>query len=420
MKTSRFNIFIKESQRCYVYNTFSSMIMEVDKETWELLKMKEIPVNSKELINAKMIIQDEYDELKEIKKTYHTQQKKGRTLIITLALTLGCNFACPYCYENRDNRKISKEKQNMFIKFIGDQLKSNKFDNLFLTWFGGEPLLALSEINYLNERINELCLKYNINKLSFISTNAYLINERNIEFIKNLNLSDCYITIDGGKETHDKTRVLHNGEGTYDVIINNLKLLTKHNIPYSIRININKENQQNAKTLLKELKDLKVPYDRVFLGHIQSFTSSCKDCEKSLSKKEFANINHNFNCRTNQFNDLPCRRWTHCRAALNNNFVLDPQLNVYQCENDLGREEKRVGFIDLNGSLIKSKKNPYIEWDPFSFKKCLKCNCLPICLGGCLFMGIKDGKPQCRAEKYVLNKMIKRYIRDNSLKNKQK
>lgn len=62
------------------------------------------------------------------------------------------------------------------------------------------------------------------------------------------------VTLDGGKATHDRRRVLANGEPTFDIILKNIQNCLEHNIPIRIRMNIDRENLNES----IELKNLLV------------------------------------------------------------------------------------------------------------------------------------------------------------------
>ena len=54
-------------------------------------------------------------------------------------------------------------------------------------------------------------------------TNGYLLTEAMIINMKEFGTYALQITVDLNKSIHDKRRILANGEGSYDVIIDNIK-----------------------------------------------------------------------------------------------------------------------------------------------------------------------------------------------------
>ena len=69
--------------------------------------------------------------------------------------------------------------------------------------------------------------------------------------LKDLNCQSIQITLDGIKETHDERRIFKNGDGTFDKIINKIKMVRDDDeMPNPIiRINIDKDNSKDVEKL---------------------------------------------------------------------------------------------------------------------------------------------------------------------------
>lgn len=67
---------------------------------------------------------------------------------------------------------------------IIDYIKKTKARNLFVTWFGGEPLLAFDRIRSLSEKIFDLDINYH----SGMITNGYLLSEDIINDLEKLRI----------------------------------------------------------------------------------------------------------------------------------------------------------------------------------------------------------------------------------------
>jgi len=62
------------------------------------------------------------------------------------------------------------------------------------------------------------------------------------------------ITLDGNPDVQDKRRVYLDGRGTFSVVLNRLKLLCDARIPFTIQINIDKENLHTIEELIYILR----------------------------------------------------------------------------------------------------------------------------------------------------------------------
>ena len=72
-------------------------------------------------------------------------------LNLIIVPTTACNFACPYCFEPKKSSKVmTVEVMDGIISFINSHTKA---EDLYLTWYGGEPLLAFNIIRTLYNRI---------------------------------------------------------------------------------------------------------------------------------------------------------------------------------------------------------------------------------------------------------------------------
>ena len=100
---------------------------------------------------------------------------------------------------------------------------------------GGEPLVR-----------KDLCevMEYATCELGFhwgMTTNGILLNDENIQKLKNANMETVSISIDGLENTHDSFRGV---PGSYNTIINNIKKLKKANFVKHIQVStvFNKSN----------------------------------------------------------------------------------------------------------------------------------------------------------------------------------
>mgnify|MGYP001514746131 FL=1 len=104
-----------------------------------------------------------------------------KTLVLTIAPTQSCNFACTYCFEKwRQSGTLSDQTENAIINYIKHLKQTEGLENINLTWYGGEPLLQYKRVISLAKRIEQLGLNINENLLI---TNGYFFTP---EIIKEL------------------------------------------------------------------------------------------------------------------------------------------------------------------------------------------------------------------------------------------
>lgn len=419
MKLSRYNVFKIFDGRYFVFNTLNSSFLELTSEEYYMLNKNIKHLNnslSENLFKNGMILRNDINELTILKDRYLKEQQTKDLLTITIAPTLRCNFACPYCYENRDGKIISNEEQTQIINFIESQLKLG-YKKFNMIWFGGEPLLAFNIIKNMSKRIIDLCNIYNVNYNAFLTTNGYLLNEDVAKTLSSLKINQLFITLDGLSNVHDKRRCLIDGSATFKIITENLKTAKTHNVNIVIRMNIDRTNEKEIDDLRRYVtNNLQLP---MYLGLVRQYTKSCKNEENSyFTKKEYAYIQDSFDNSHEKVVEgkFPRQLPIYCRACKIGTFVIDPDLNIFKCENDIGRAKKRISSIKdypFDDEINKVHNKSFYEWNPFEYKQCLDCNIMPICMGGCPFVGIKSNKPECEIYKYNFDNIAKKLVLKN-------
>jgi len=131
--------------------------------------------------------------------------------------------------------------------------------NLEVDFFGGEPLLNWEMIKELVAYGRSIERNANSGEKKFrftLTTNGILINEEMFDFI-NKEISNVVLSIDGRKEINDRMRPLHDGSGSYDLIIDKfMKLVESRNHKnYYLRGTFTRENLDFAEDV-KHLADL--------------------------------------------------------------------------------------------------------------------------------------------------------------------
>lgn len=143
-----------------------------------------------------------------------------KTISLTFLTTEQCNFRCRYCYESFEKGKMNDD----IIQGVLCYLERNlfRYGGLSISWFGGEPLMALDAIEKISHRAIQLCRFAHKPYVSGITTNGYLLTLDTFRRLLACKVYSYQIIIDGIREIHDQYRILANGDGTFDVIMKNL------------------------------------------------------------------------------------------------------------------------------------------------------------------------------------------------------
>ena len=326
------------------------------------------------------------------------------SLSLTIAPTMACNFRCIYCFEqgHYGNSMMDEETQESLMKFIKSRLGEVKA--VHVSWFGGEPLLGMPIIESLSQQIMALCEEREIQYYAGIITNGYLLTRETAEKLKKYKVQFVQVTVDGPKKIHDARRPTINGQGTYDVIMNNLKTI-RGILHVHLRINVDFENVDAADEVVSYLKqENMLDYIYPYLGLVIPYNNAYEK-NKCLTDELYSKYNLQFLLRNNipLQTSYPRPRGNHCVSDFYNGWVIDDKGYLYKCWNDIGEIEKSVGNIHLEHNIVQNTDliSEYSSCDFLDDPKCKDCKLVPVCMGGCPHSRM-EGKVSCHQLRFYM------------------
>jgi uncharacterized protein len=423
MKQSVFNLFFPYDEKVdstIIYNTRTNALALLDKMHYEVLR-RFIENNEKikdedfiqSLYSTGYLVDDEINELALLRYNMYKDRFSTHHIGLTIAPTMNCNFRCPYCYEKSSlqNKRMNSEVQNKVVSFVEGWAKF--IHNLSIDWYGGEPLLEMDLIKNMSKQFIAICQEKGVQYNSSMVTNGYHLTPQIAKELKELKVENIQITIDGPEDIHNARRILANGQGTFKRIIRNICDSIDYLQTLTIRINTDFENQDRIDEVFAILKENSLSDKvRVYLGFVQS--TDDYSSEKCMSTELFSKRNFNFikDNGINIINTYPRLITCFCGADSVNNYVVDPDGNMYKCWEDIGKQDKILfNFLDTSEmSDIKGicKSFEYVMYDPTSDLECSTCKCLPICMGGCPNKRMLN-KSSCTEKKYSLERYLQEY-----------
>lgn len=200
IKFSDYNLFFPhsgDSDKMIVYNSRTAATGSVDSKylassglDFKESILTDVDYEYKELIQllkiGEFVIPKEVDEKNLIRLQSLKTKFSASHLDLTIIPTSDCNFACVYCYEKDfvSNQYINKDNQEALLDFISG--KASLISNLHITWYGGEPLLALSIIESLTEGILDICSRHNVQYSASMVTNGYLLSKTTLHTLRKI------------------------------------------------------------------------------------------------------------------------------------------------------------------------------------------------------------------------------------------
>ena len=354
------------------------------------------------------VVDQDYDELTAIKYKLQASRFSSSLLGLTIAPTSDCNFRCIYCYEKDSIRPVtmSEQTQEELIAFVKQYIPSIKY--LAVSWYGGEPLLAIDIIEKLSSAFMQLCQENHVSYSASMVTNGYLLTPENAEKLRVCKVDDIQITLDGAAEDHDKRRFLKGGLPTFDRIIDNL-CAVKDQLPRStaIRINADRHNIDRVDNVVKVLKE-KGLSGRVhpYLAMVKNNNDAYND-NSCLRTNEFSKYEFDFIMRNGLdiISHTPRQIGNYCGADRCGSIVINADGRIYKCWNEMGIEACSVGSLKdgvKDGSLLYT----YMMYDATEDPECRDCKFLPVCMGGCPNRRIQNTQNRCTAMKHGLDSFM--------------
>jgi uncharacterized protein len=407
VKASKFNVLIeKDDGSILFYNSMWGTTAIMDKKNYNIYKSiintgykedevaHELQTLTVQLKKGGFIVEDSIDELKYLKQRYEDRILNISMLRLYIVPTSACNFACKYCYyegcEGSGSNKMSEEVQDSLLEFVRKRIGNKRILNI--VWTGGEPTLALDVIMRLSKGLMKITQELGITYISSIFTNGYLLDRDMVEKLRECGICIAQVVVDGPRQVHNNRRPLLNGDGTFDVIMKNLKDISDK-IEIALRINLDSTNANSNSiiSLMDSLKQCNLPPTTIIeLAHVMPFTSHCFEfvTRYGLGSKELGVrlaelyplvYESGFKPKIDIFPEINVSLCT-----TNSCFGISEEGDLYRCFLLIGDKSECVGSIlkDEGAPEKNEKHRIWNTWSPFSHEECHDCNILPICMGG--------------------------------------
>lgn len=425
-KASAYNVLCHtENGKLLIFNCFSGALVQIPPaEEAYVIKVLEGKSNAEIsgiisiLIKNGIIVLEKTNEFKKLQQFYRYFYEDSDNLHLIVLPTEKCNFRCIYCYESFKNGRMSIEVIESLLQFIKKEIK--KLHSLSISWFGGEPLLALDLIEYASDKIIELCEKNRVVYKANLTTNGFLLTNQVVKRCIRVGISRFQITIDGPPETHNNFRKLSNGLGTYEKIIENLENIKNLNEDFHIRIRVN-FNLGTVEKIPELIENLGIKFGKdsrfsIYFRGIGDWQTNNKqrilNCNQdAIDKYEifFMSLALKNGFALNSWKEIIQIFGCICYAALPNSFVVDSCGKVYKCtiafqdpHNNLGNILKK-GILNIDIKLLQ-------QWTIATNEitnDCKICALLPLCLGkSCPLSNFNKKEKNCP----TIKKYIKEYL----------
>lgn len=429
MKLSRFFHHLKLENDLYaIYNSLIMEIIYLNKEKYNNVISFNVTIEEKnKLKELGIYVQDEKQDekaLEIVKKRY--SEVTGRINIMYFILSSACNLGCKYCFiencqfNNKKEINMSEKTALTALNKYTSYLKENKLRGSVI-FYGGEPLVNWKVIKKV---LNQALMLESPIDFSMV-TNATLLDKEKIEFLSKHNV-EIGISIDGPKSLNDKNRIYRNSDkSVYDEVIKKFPLLDISKSKYGLSITVSEDLLDKQDEVLNWLKKLGIKSIFYNLYHYTSYDYNWESYYKKACKfliKSYETLTQDgiydgrMIRKIDSFYDNEFK-FSDCGAIGANQLAIKPNGDICICHGYLKTDKYVIGNIDVN-SLEEIMNSEEISFwkkrNTLENKKCLKCNSLFICGGGCaiqaeaLFGNRKClDKPFCIHTKSTLKWLLK-------------
>ncbi len=395
-------------------------ILELSAELWDGLQADDVPDCEREtLVRLGVLVASRDAERAEMRSIFERLNARSRRFTALVTLTLECNLACPYCYEEpfRGNVAMSESTADLLIQKTIERMDAGM--DVVFDFYGGEALLALPILRRIAGQLSHAASQRGRIFEFNLVTNGTLLNRQTVQDLVDLGLKGAKLTLDGPKDIHDRQRPFISGSGSFDAILANIKA-TWDLVRIQLGSNYNRDNYERYPELLDQLLAEGITPDQLHMivfypvlpksdsSTFGDFSASCSCSsepwliEASLYLRE-AILKKGFNTPK----PLP----SACMVEFLNDLVIGYDGGLYKCPAFMGQEDLRVGTL-LEGIGDYGATYNMGVWKT---EECLDCPYLPFCYGGCRYLlRLRTGAiggVDCRKD--FLDAVLEKFVRQD-------
>jgi uncharacterized protein len=345
-------------------------------------------------VNIPAQLRNLWDELTQASATPCCPSPEMEKLVIIP--TRSCNMRCVYCNFGASNTHSSALDPVLACRLIdhaAEKASSKSQEMLRIHFFGGEPLLARQCIETAVHYSRMICARKGLLPWFEITTNGFF-DPSAVPFIGDY-IDSAVISIDGDELRHDLNRRRADRGGTYSVIAENIRNLSRFPVEIALRACVTNQSVDAMKDIAShfcsEFKfdilcfEMMTPNKSSYAAGLAPpdpyrFAAGFLKAE-SLAVSLGVSVVH-------ATSELIGPRETSCPVG-RNTLVLTPEGMLTACYLEIERWTNRgidpiIGHIDPTaGPIIEQSKIEAIASFLASKPRCARCFCRYTCAGGC-------------------------------------
>ena len=367
-------------------------------------------------------VDDDANEIMQVVVNYYKNAFDPTRLSFIIMPNNICNFSCRYCYQTHDKKQMTNEIADRFIDAVKNHYYQNGIKEFYIEWFGGEPTLSYPMIQKVTNELSDFFNQYHVIYSYGITTNGYLLDRNMADYLLSHRFKFFQITLDGGRDSHNSNRPLHNGEATWDTIFQDLMYMKNsviNDFQVAVRVNFDYQTFDTVSQLLNDMQEKLDSRFTVFFHSIEKWGGENDQnfdviegelepfmrkilMDEAIKRGVEPYLNFKF---FNPFGRV-------CYAGYPYHFTLGTDGLLRKCN----EEDEKIDKFNVVGTIVHGKIELNLEkWGGYALPggikgfndKCLECLYLPACYGqNCPKHRIQDEKISCPADFIVSDDIL--------------
>lgn len=328
-------------------------------------------------------------------------KEDGKQVFKALCLHVAhaCNLACSYCFAGQGHYQgeaalMSVETGKKALDFL--VASSGKRRHLEVDFFGGEPLLNWDMVKEVVAYGRKLEQQHGKVFRFTLTTNGVLLTDEVIDYC-NREMQNVVLSLDGRKEVHDRFRVNHKGEGSYDLVVPKFQRFVKKrgDKNYYIRGTFTHYNPDFLQDILHmaDLGFTQLSMEPVVASSDDPSALTAEDMPivfeqyellaKEMIKRKREGRGFDFYHFNIDLEHGPClyKRMSGCGSGTEY-LAVTPKGELFPCHQFVGESPFLLGDLD-RGVVNQDLTLQFQENNLASHEECAECWAKLYCAGGC-------------------------------------
>lgn len=338
-----------------------------------------------------------------------------------IILSKACQAECRYCFGPHTGDIITKDTIDKIVTYIAQTVNESGQSKVFITFHGGEPLLAPIDLwTYCLEQLSSVLSH---KKIYFsLQSNLWKLTKEFCQLFNKYKVS-IGTSLDGPEHITNCQR----GEGYYEHTYKGIRLAQSFGLEPGIIATFTPESYAQSEQVLSYFIDRKLNFSMhpsIKPLHSQADDTlflQADDYASLLSTTLRSYVKHRKEVKINSLDELiqSVATATPSICTFQNCFgkfiVLDSNGDIYPCQRLCGQDDYCIGNVTSMPSIKELEKHPnavsFVKREQQVAKECQPCEHFSYCHGGCLYNAVSQADagtskdPYCDAYKRIFTEI---------------